>query len=89
MQIFRKQEASPQIIFGIETFDEDMKIFAYQMSEKGSESPLSEICGLILFDQLFTFEPIHGHIVNGFVVYIHGHIELLHHFRGQVIRKGF
>ena len=51
--------------------------------------PPSEIYGAILFDQIFTLEPIHSHIVNWFVVYVHGHVELLHLFRGQVIRKRF
>jgi hypothetical protein len=39
----------------------------------GKEKPTpSDVCELILFDQIFTREPFHGHIVNGFVVYVDG-----------------
>ena len=34
--------------------------------------PLSMILGLILFDQIFAFQPVHGHIMNLLVVDIHG-----------------
>ena len=54
---------------------ESDKLFSADLEErrkgKGFSFPLSKIHRVILFDQIFGLQPIHGHIMNLLMVYIH------------------